>query len=411
MVGPMGGQCEPDGKSMIMKTKNSIYALGISIMAILFTVSPHVANSASLLDMVDKLDKLDQQDFQGVLNKANDCTIERKFSCSEEQLRKAEKLANGSKDKQALNTAKQKLRAEKQRVKEEELARAEQERQTRLAEERRAREEERREEERRLMAQRQQQESSSSSTNYGQSFAKGVNDAVNFQNNLGKIQDNTVRDINRITQENKARAETERQARNERAETDRRDRENERIRQQNKTNRERQERDQREADRRAEERANERRIKQAQLLAKQEDLERKQAIQKEEARKQAQARKKAEDEAAKIAEQKAEKLASDKYLKSVAAGTRLVAKTCPDGEGKYYATGKRPHINPEVVSCVDVHYRAYCPGSTQPTTTGIAGNFVGVAGCFGDTYEINPKPPCKVDQVRIEVIKAVSCGM
>jgi hypothetical protein len=40
----------------------------------------------------------------------------------------------------------------------------------------------------------------------------------------------------------------------------------------------------------------------------------------------------------------------------------------------------------------------------------LAHNFIGMAGCFGDTYEITPTPGCKVDQVRIEVVEASVCG-
>jgi hypothetical protein len=135
----------------------------------------------------------------------------------------------------------------------------------------------------------------------------------------------------------------------------------------------------------------------------------KQALQQEQERKQAQARKKAEVEKTKLAEKQAEEQLRAQYLKDVAAGTRLVATKCPDGEGKYYATGTRPRIKPEAVSCVDVRFRAYCPGSRQ-FSEGTAHNFIGMAGCFGDTYDISPKPGCKVDQVRIEVVGASECG-
>lgn len=121
------------------------------------------------------------------------------------------------------------------------------------------------------------------------------------------------------------------------------------------------------------------------------------------------AKQKSETAAAKLAEQQAEKQAREQYLKRVASGTRLVATKCPDGEGKYYATGSRPSIKPEVVGCVDVHFRAYCSGSTQYSNV-VAHNFIGMSGCFGDTYDINPKPACKVDQVRIEVVEARACG-
>lgn len=107
-------------------------------------------------------------------------------------------------------------------------------------------------------------------------------------------------------------------------------------------------------------------------------------------------------------QQKAEsqEAAATQYLQNVAAGTKLVATKCPDGEGKYYATGTRPKIKPEVVGCVDVRFRAYCAGSAQ-YSEGIARNFIGMSGCFGDTYDIDPKPNCKIDQVRIDVVEAM----
>lgn len=113
-------------------------------------------------------------------------------------------------------------------------------------------------------------------------------------------------------------------------------------------------------------------------------------------------------EATKLAEQHAAKQASEQYLRNVAAGTRLVATKCPDGEGKYYATGSRPNIRPEVVSCVDVKFRASCPGGREYSDV-TAHNFIGMSGCFGDTYEISPKLSCKVDQVHISVLEAQQC--
>lgn len=114
-------------------------------------------------------------------------------------------------------------------------------------------------------------------------------------------------------------------------------------------------------------------------------------------------------EASKLAEQQAAQQASEQYLRNVAAGTRLVATKCPDGEGKYYATGSRPKIRPEVVSCVDVRFRASCPGGREFSDI-TAHNFIGMSGCFGDTYEISPKLSCKVDQVQISVLDAHPCS-
>jgi len=100
------------------------------------------------------------------------------------------------------------------------------------------------------------------------------------------------------------------------------------------------------------------------------------------------------------------------YLQAVMRGTTLTARKCPDGEGKYYVVGKRPKISPEVVPCVDVHFRAQCPGSNA-YIDGVAPTFIGVAtDCFmGDTAKIDPTPGCPVDQVRVSVVKVTSCGV
>ena len=119
-----------------MKIKNSFSALGLALFGLCLISPPVAANVSDLLEMSEKMDQADKQDFQSMLNKANDCTRARNFSCSEEQLRKAAKLVNGSNDKQALNSATQNLQAEKKQVADEAAAEAERERQVKLAEER-----------------------------------------------------------------------------------------------------------------------------------------------------------------------------------------------------------------------------------------------------------------------------------
>jgi hypothetical protein len=97
------------------------------------------------------------------------------------------------------------------------------------------------------------------------------------------------------------------------------------------------------------------------------------------------------------------------FLRAVAKGSRLRALTCPGGDRKIFATGTRPRPKPEVVPCIDLHYRARCDGS-DVIITGVAGNFVGRAGCFGDTYAIEPKPQCNAERVKIEVVEARACN-
>jgi hypothetical protein len=87
------------------------------------------------------------------------------------------------------------------------------------------------------------------------------------------------------------------------------------------------------------------------------------------------------------------------YLSAMREGILLRATKCPDGEGHYYVTGTKPNL---AGGCIDVIYRASCPGGVH-VSTGIARNFVGQSGCFGDTYQIGPKLPCPVDQVSVSV--------
>lgn len=121
------------------------------------------------------------------------------------------------------------------------------------------------------------------------------------------------------------------------------------------------------------------------------------------------------EDKAQAARQKAQEVANEKreqadYLHALESGTKLYARKCPDGEGKYYMVGKRPRIKPEKVSCIDVHFEARCPGSARGVT-GVSRNFVGMAtDCFmGDTTAIEPKPACPVDQVSVLVRSVRPC--
>lgn len=114
------------------------------------------------------------------------------------------------------------------------------------------------------------------------------------------------------------------------------------------------------------------------------------------------------------AKERAEKLAAERaerdYLQALLAGSKLAARKCPDGKGLYYMVGLLPKLKPRPVSCVDVHYHAYCPGTTG--TRGVARNFVGIAtDCFmGDAVTIEPTPSCPVAEVRVEAREVRACG-
>lgn len=143
--------------------------------------------------------------------------------------------------------------------------------------------------------------------------------------------------------------------------------------------------------------------REAEVQKRQDEENRRQA---EVVRQQAIVQKKAERDAAAAAEKQARK----DYLAALADGAVLRARTCPDGEGKYYIVGLLPKIKPRLVDCVNVHYRVSCEGSSAEQE-GVGRNFVGVAtDCFmGDAVTIEPKPACPVAQVRVRVSEIRGC--
>ena len=100
------------------------------------------------------------------------------------------------------------------------------------------------------------------------------------------------------------------------------------------------------------------------------------------------------------------------FFTNTANNTRLSARKCPDGEGKYYVVGIRPkRASSDPVSCIDVHYRASCPGS-KIYVTGTGKNFLGAAtDCFmGDAYKMPEKLDCEVKEVQVKVTKVTACS-
>lgn len=133
--------------------------------------------------------------------------------------------------------------------------------------------------------------------------------------------------------------------------------------------------------------------------------------QQEEARKQEEERKRAKDKADREARAEAEKVAAqqarDAYLNTMRQGIQLVATKCMDDAGHYYVTGRMPSAKGGF--CIDVSYRASCPDNVS-VSTGVARNFVGRPGCYGDTYQIEPKPKCPVDRVTVRVTDVQPCN-
>jgi hypothetical protein len=118
---------------------------------------------------------------------------------------------------------------------------------------------------------------------------------------------------------------------------------------------------------------------------------------------------KARREAEKKAEAEAKARAERDYLQQLAAGTRMGAKNC---YGEQHVMGSMPSIKPRPVACIDMHFRAYCPGTPSSAAyQGVLKNMVSMGtGCFGDTAEIKPKLSCKAEEIRVEVTRAQPCS-
>lgn len=115
-----------------------------------------------------------------------------------------------------------------------------------------------------------------------------------------------------------------------------------------------------------------------------------------------------------IAKQEAEKSAKSKaesdYLAEVRRQFRLVARTCPDGEGKYYAVGINPKITPKVVACYGIKFRAQCMDGGISAYGGTS-HFASMStSCFaGEALPMEPKLNCKPENVQITVTEVTPC--
>lgn len=349
-----------------------------------------------LLEMSDQLDKVDKEDFQAAIDRANNCTRARDFSCSESELAKAGKAANGAKDKKLLLAARQSIVGEKARIAEEERRRAEEER--RLAEA---------EKERQRLAMQEEEDRAPSTASQIALFGSLFLDAYKNQLDIKRVDAARARDIDKVlsskprnaTQQQeqwraeaapqRSRAAADQQSRERLAQADTRDRAEQRRL---------------EAERAAEQQRKEREAQQREeQRRKDEQAQRERAQEQQRQREREQAERVAKAQAEKAAVQQAEAA----YMTAMRQGIHLVATKCPDGAGHYYVTGKAPNVKGSY--CIDVYYQAVCPGS-RVRINGMAHNFVGMSGCFGDTYQIDPKPACPVDQVSIEVTDVRQCN-
>ncbi len=333
-----------------------------------------------LMEMSDQLDNIDKQDFQAAIASANECTRARNFSCSESELAKAAKAANGGQDKKLLAAARQNIANEKARIAEEER---------RLVEA-----EERRREEERQARLRRERESEDGEPTYSAS-----NDIGTYIMQKGQENAAILSDLNHQT--SAAYAETNRRLAEQAAERTR-------AREEREEERRREEQREREASiaradtehQRDEARARE----QEQSRQREEEKAARQAAEQERVRDQERARQQQAAEK-RTAEQVKQQTETD-YLAALTRGIRLRATKCP-GDSRYFATGKMPSIKREM-NCIDVHFRAACPGSAA-YSSGVLGTFGTFGGCAGDLAEIEPKPGCLIEQVRVEVTSVTGC--
>ncbi len=142
--------------------------------------------------------------------------------------------------------------------------------------------------------------------------------------------------------------------------------------------------------------------------ARDEDARRQQDAQAAAARREAERQQRERDRLAQqqAEQQEKEKLKND-YLRAVKSGVRMKAVSCA---GNHYVTGDRPRVKEpaHMSSCVDVSVTAWCPGDRSGRPV-VATNFVGMSGCMGDTYKIEPKPACEAEQMRVVVEEVRVC--
>lgn len=352
-------------------------------------------NIADLLDMADQLDKADKAEFQELLDKANLCTARREFTCTRELLKKAEKLAASGADKKSLQGAQRRLEGEIEVVAEE---RREAQREA-AREERRLARLEREEQERRERQRREEEEEADRDAARYARTAPSYNQPSNPLAVLGMAVDNYRKNTEALAarQEQQRREQEQQRRERESAQRQQDQQRADRLRlaqaEQNQRERERERQRQAEAERRAQEAREAKRLEEQRLAQQERERQRR------------------EEELARQREKEQEAQAKRSYLAQMRSGIHLQARTCPDGEGNYYIVGIRPRPKPEAVSCIDVSYEAICEGSAVGSS-GVASNFLGAAtDCYmGDAIKIEPKPACKVKQVRVLVRDVKECG-
>lgn len=357
---------------------------------------------AKAQSMTDAFDKLDRDEFAQILEKANRCASAGDFICSDKSFAAAARLAGNQKDRNALAQAIAQVERHKREVAD---AAGEQEQlSSRQAQESRSRQRQQRLAEK---ARLQEAERADAAAERRAAQARSADLAQILQSQARVAAD--LSRANRDIVAARAGDQAEQAARRRAADQERqasahardrvRDQQLASASEQAANRRLEEQRERAAAQRKTEDEA---RARRDQLLAQQ-------RTEREEALRQRREAERAQREAKLAAERAAELEGRKRYLAEMIRGVHLRASKCPDGAGHYYATGTRPRVRPEAVSCIDVHYEARCPASNA-VSRGVAHNYVGMSGCFGDTYQIEPKPACSVSEVTITVADVQPCS-
>ncbi|WP_426195296.1 hypothetical protein [Massilia sp. DWR3-1-1] len=373
--------------------------------------------------MSERLDRLDRAELLELLDKSEACVRDHDFSCAESSLSKARKFATGGKNLGDWTRVNRLLAETKSRLEQERLAREKAAEEAARERRRIARQEEEREQEReqaqredaRRAARAQEREDARAEENA--QIAGAFNAVITNFNNINaaqRAQQVLAQQLAAQRRASEADAERNRQRAAAQRLADERGRQEEQ-----RAARERRQRESTaeslRADRLASEATRAREREQEREGERERERVRERERDREREQRAVQMRQQQErDKAERLARQEADKAAARKEMMdfhaAMASGIRLVATKCPDGAGHYYATGSAPRVKePGGSACIDVQYEASCPDN-RPPSRGVAKTFVGMAGCFGDTYQIEPKPDCDVKNVRVRVVGVQSCS-
>lgn len=98
---------------------------------------------------------------------------------------------------------------------------------------------------------------------------------------------------------------------------------------------------------------------------------------------------------------------SDSYLQTQMNGIQLSATTCPGGGNRPFVVGTRPDVD----RCVNVSYRASCPGPQHAYVEGQIKNYVGGASCYGDSHKMDPGwLKCSPEEMKVWLTDVTYCN-